>query len=272
MKRHRFSHIRRLDRGNSSLMRVVLFSSMVMGMMAGVWGCTGLPRPEADPATQRTIERLTKQNTGLKGFKAIGRIAFAEGGQPIQSYRFAAAGRLPEKLRIDLLAPFGGSAASVASDGRHLFVVRHPSRQFKRWSLGRGSLQRFVGLPIRIKDLLTLMTGKIPLYEGYVAHTAMSPNGDDAIVLQIADRGGRLRQSVTMDERGRPVEAVWYDAQGRQTMALEMDGEIVVDGHVLPRQINLGATAGGCLTISFDRYMANPQTPDELFTLTPIGS
>lgn len=232
-------------------------------------GCGLFSRPETDPAAQSALVRLQNHNAGLTRFKSIGRLTLQEQGKTIQSYRVAAAGKLPGKLRIDLLAPVGGSAASLASDSHSLFVMRHAKREFHQWPVGNGSLDRFANLPLRISDLLALMTGRIPLEKDRFPLLDADHDGRPA-GFRLTDRRGRMRQKITLDEAGRPVSAVWWAAGGQESMTVAFNGMHLVEGFALPRRIDLRGADEQLLVITLDRYMANPVVADALFVLHPV--
>ena len=102
-------------------------------------------------------------NADLTRFKCVGKIIISGPKQPAQSFRAAMAGQLSDRLRIDLLAPFGGSAGTVSSDGKHLFLVMHPSREYYKSRLGSGSLEQMIQIDVSVGDLLELLVGRIPI-------------------------------------------------------------------------------------------------------------
>lgn len=262
-------HCLRLYGSLRRMTTTVLWLGAVLALVGWVCGCSRLPLPESDPAAQSAFDRLAAYNVGLDRFKAVGRLILVESNGLRQSYRIAAAGLLPGNLRIDLLAPFGGSAMSVACDGRHLFAVRHAPREYHRWSTGNCSLKRFVGMSLNVSDVLALMTGRVPLEEERSAR--FEPATQDApATLRLYDRRGRLRQQIAMDTAGRPVSSVWKDGDGRTVLSLTMTGEQIVDGFSLPRRIAVNAASGQRLDISLSRYMVNPDLDSSLFVLEPI--
>jgi len=239
----------------------------MLGLMSG---CALFPRPTPEPAAQRVVERLNGHNAGLNSFKTVGRLTLSGNGGSAQSHRVAVAGQLPGKLRIDLLAPIGGSAASLACDGRHLFAVRHATGEYHQWPAGSASLKQFLGMPVTVADLLAFMTGRIALEKGRFPHLVPAHDGTMEQLL-LNDRYGRVRQRVAIDADGRPVTAAWNDADGQTTLMLAMHAESEdADGYSLPRQIELHSPSGPRLTITLDRYMANPPIDSALFVLTRI--
>ncbi|WP_394700260.1 hypothetical protein [uncultured Desulfosarcina sp.] len=218
----------------------------------------------SDPAAEELATRLKTANAGLKRFKCLGKMTLAAPGQPAQSFRAAMAGALDDRLRIDMLAPFGGSAGTFSSDGQHLFLVRHPSGEYYKKRYGSGSLKRMLQIDVSVADLLELMVGRIPIAENGAVR--LMPSGEGAAAqLLVVDGQGRTRQRIGLDANGDPVDSQWFDSDQRATHALVMKGRQVVDGYALPRRIDLTGGKGERVTLILERYEANVPLDDQLF-------
>jgi hypothetical protein len=227
-----------------------------------------LPR---DPDAEKIIDTIKQANIDLVQFKCIGKITVSEPMQPVQSYRSAIAGKMNDHLRIDLFAPFGGAAGSVASDGNHLYLAMHASRKYYKKRFSNGSLYRFVKIDITVEDLLELLIGRIPVDDDRLAQSL--PVGDtDSTGVCLVDRRGKIRQKILLDTDGRPYRAIWFDQHGKQMLALKINGHQAIDGFILPKKIKLLADSGQTVSIVIDRYQANAFLDETLFVLPPISS
>jgi hypothetical protein len=230
------------------------------------WGCAHAPSAavQRDPAAEALVARLKATNAGLNRFKCLGKITLAVPGQPIQSFRAAMAGALSDRLRIDMFAPFGGSAGTFSSDGNHLFLVRHPSGEYVKKRYGGGSLRRLMQIDVSVVDLLELMMGRIPLSENRSAKL-VSIGEDDGARLLLVDEKGRTRQRIRVDAHHNPWRSRWFDSSRRETHTLVLEGRRVVDGYDLPRRIELTGGGGERVTLILERYEANVPLDDRLF-------
>ncbi|BBO79682.1 hypothetical protein DSCO28_02480 [Desulfosarcina ovata subsp. sediminis] len=248
-------------------LRTVLLGLLVMGLTGG---CAGL-RPATvptDPESEAVLAQLKHANSGLSQFKCVGRLTLKTPNQPAQSFRAAVAGQIPDRLRIDLFSPFGGSSATLASDGEHLFVVQHASQEYRKKTLGQGSLRRIVGLDVSVAELLELMVGRLPLEAGCAARRS-SIGTDSGSQLDLIDRRGRVRQRITLDADRQPKQSAWFDTGGKPVYTLVVSGWQVVDGFALPRKLELSKETGQRVTVGLDRYVANAPMSDGLFTPAP---
>ena len=228
------------------------------------------PMPR-DPAAEKIIDTIKQANIDLVQFKCIGKITVSEPRQPVQSYRSAIAGQMNDHLRIDLFAPFGGAAGSVASDGKYLYLAMHASRKYYKKRFSNGSLYRFVKIDVTVEDLLELLVGRIPVDDERLAQS-LSVDDADYPGVCLVDRQGKIRQKIILDTDGRPIRALWFDQHGKQMLALKISGRQAIDGFILPKRIKLLAGSGQTVSIVIDRYQANAILDQSLFVLPPISS
>lgn len=243
-----------------------------------VWlptGCTRFSHPEIqrDLAAEQMVAELRQANADLTRFKCVGKITMSSSEQPAQSFRAAMAGQLPDRLRIDRFAPFGGSAGTVSSDGKHLFLVMHPSREYFKKRFGSGNLRRMIQINITVGDLLELLVGRIPMVKEFSAR--LTPDGNEAQTqLVLVDQWGRTRQRVTVDDAMHPVASVWFDSHQNPLYSLTVTGTQTVDGFVLPKRIDLSGASGERVSVTLERYKANANArfDENLFILAPPSS
>lgn len=224
-----------------------------------------------DVPAERMMAGLMQTNSGLTGFKCVAKITLSEPNRPIQSFRAAMAGRLTDHLRIDMFAPYGGSAGTVSSDGKHLFLVTHSSREYYKRRIGNGSLHRIIKVDVTVGDLIELLVGRIPMDEVLSARL-MPDDGTDRTNLALVDRWGRTRQQITLDASMQPVRSVWFDGDLNPIQSLMVTGQQTIDGFVLPTRIDLSAESGQRVSVAVDRYEANVRLDESLFTLAPPSS
>jgi hypothetical protein len=253
---------------------VVGWSVLILTLTA--WlpiSCTRFSRPDVplDVPAERMLAGLKQTNTGLTRFKCVAKITLTEPNLPAQAFRAAMAGQLTDRLRIDMFAPFGGSAGTVSSDGKHLFLVSHPSREYFKRRFGNGSLRRIIKIDVTVGDLLEILVGRIPMDAEFSAR--LMPEQDEAQThLALIDRWGRIRQRIAVDESMHPVRSVWFDNNQNPIRSLMISGQRNIDGFVVPKRIDLSTTSGQRVSVAFERYEANARFDESLFILAPPSS
>ncbi len=243
------------------------WSSLVLILAACLLNaCTRFYPPDIprDTAAEQLVAGLRSTNADLARFKCVAKIQMSGLGQPAKSFRAAIAGQLSSRLRIDMLAPFGGSAGTVSSDGRHLFLVMHPSREYIKKRFGSGSLQRIINIDVTVDDLLQLLVGRLPLRDEFTARLINDENNTNPHLV-LVDRWGRIRQRVTVDDAMHPVASMWFDNHQNLIYSLTVTGMQNIDGFVLPKRIELSGASGERVSVTLDRYEANARFDEGLF-------
>ncbi len=247
------------------------WSALILIMAA--WlpiACARLSPPDIqrDLAAEKMVAGLRLTNADLTRFRCVGKIIMSGPKKPAQSFRAALAGQLSDRLRIDMFAPFGGSAGTVSSDGKHLFLVMHPSGEYYKRRFGSGSLEQMIQIDVSVGDLLELLVGRIPMDAEYSARLASDGNeGQPRLIL--VDRWGRTRQRVTVDDSMHPVASVWFDGHQNPIFTLRVTGTQTIDGFVLPLRIDLSGPSGERVSVTLDRYEVNARFDESLFIPAP---
>lgn len=265
------NHYSRLTTVQSNSVLPKYFIVFLIALVCMLTACSRIApyQTERDMAADRIVAEMKQINTGLERFKCVGKMNLTGTEWPLQSFRIAMAGKLTTQLRIDMLAPFGGSNGTFSSDGSHLFLVRHDSREYHKKRFGKGNLRRLLNIDINVGDLLELLVGRIPV-DGDL-FPRMDPGGDaNQFIVNFHENSGKIRQRVIIDGAMKPVRSEWFDGNQRLTHALALSGHRNIDGFVLPTRIDLSAVSGGRLKVALDRYEPNAVINVNLFTPTPL--
>lgn len=222
-------------------------------------------------AAEQMAARLRQTNAGLTRFKCVAKMTLASPHRQARTFRAAMAGQLSDRLRIDMFAPFGGSAGSVSSDGKNLYLVMHPSREYYKKRFGSGNLRRLIQIDITVGDLLEMMVGRIPVDGGWSARLT-SDDMETKSHLTFVDRWGRTRQRITVNDSMQQVQSEWFEGSERVAYTVVLSGRLVVDGFVIPRRIELSGANGERVLVVMDRYEANVSFDESLFVLNPPSS
>ena len=121
-------------------MKTALRAGMLLAVFFLTAACAGLFQWAAHKPVdeQRTAElnearkllaTLEERNRNLQTFKGIGRLKLRQAGN-VLSIRLAWIGSYPDKLRITVMNVVGQPTASLATDGRFLYMVSHSKREF----------------------------------------------------------------------------------------------------------------------------------------------
>ncbi len=230
--------------------------------------------PDRDWVAEQEVVRLRRTNIDLTQFKCVAKIILSQPNHPSQSFRAAMAGRLTDHIRVDMFAPFGGSAGTFAGNGKHLFFVMHPSNEYYKKRFGDGNLHRAIKVDVTVEELLELMVGRIPMNDRFFAQYIQqnSEKEEDGTYLTFVDRLGKVRQRIFYNSSMKPIRSEWFDKNEKPIHSVTVQGLQTINGFVLPVHIYLFAESGRRVSLSLERYQANAPMDESLFTIIPPSS
>jgi hypothetical protein len=86
---------------------------------------------------------------------------FGEGGRLRGSLLYVVA--VPDKLRLDIVSPFGATVSTLTSDGREFALFDMRQKQFLRGPANACNLARFTHVPVPPSALVQLLRGEAPV-------------------------------------------------------------------------------------------------------------
>lgn len=234
-------------------------------VLAAAWltGCAALaPSPPTSPEARAALEATRAFNAEVRTFKGTGTIETIRDGVR-QVGRMAWVGKVPAHLRASLLDPAGRPLMTLVVDGETV-AARSGDRSddYRAWAPD-PSLERVLGIPIRAREAIRLLSGRVPRAG---AHTVVL-DGDR---LRYLDRWNRVLQVVELDPATRRPRAVERFAGDARRFRAEFgpfdDG---VDGMFAPTRIAIigPAEEGARFDLRVDRFWPNQSLPAGAFRL-----
>lgn len=231
---------------------------------AGFAGCAALrPPPPPTPEAEAAWAAVRDFNRDVRTFKGSGTAELIR-GETRQVGRAVWVGKVPAHLRVSLLDPVGRPMSTVMTDGEILAARMGPENNGFRVHSANPSLSPVLGIPIRARDAIRLLAGRIP---------AAAPRGivleEDRLIL--TDRWNRRILTVELDgDRERPVAVERYAAGERQYRAELETGETGPEGIRTPNRLTLlAADESARFDLRVDRFWVNQSLPNRAFALEP---
>lgn len=221
-------------------------------------------RADLSPEVREVLFQVENRNPGLNTFKGTGKVSL-QGEGILQTARAAWIGDRPDRFRFGILDISGRPATAMAADGEFIYAVSHGRERFYKALSADPDLKRVIGIPVKIRSVIRLLTGGAPVREFRAAEI-------------LDDETGRIL--VLKDGRGRVVETIWFSRDPMKILAVEMHdpGKEMIyraemkdhqsaQGFLLPFVITL-SDAENRFQLEIDRYWLNPPTPSTAFLLT----
>jgi hypothetical protein len=252
-------------------LRVTLFFIVVgFGLTACSTMTAGLSGKEEDLATRNLISTLAAQNNQLKNFKGIGTIKVWNHGKVQIDERVAWIGSQPLKISIAVLIS-GYPAVKLSSDGEWFYYLESQGDQsyFKKIQTTNANLKRLISIPIGSSDVITLLTGRVPIREFHQAQLRGDASGD-GYVLILRKRWWGIIEKIYIDEsKSRVRQIEMYDRGGSLAYRASFEKFKDIQGYRVPFRLSISNDDGADCRLEIDRYWADITVSPSMFVLTP---
>ncbi len=210
---------------------------------------------------------LQETNKGLDTFKGIGGITLSDSGGR-RTARLAWCGEFPDKLRLTLITA-GLPAETVTADGKYICLLSHTGEHaFIKKRSSCPSLEKLVSIPIRADDIVSLLTGRIPLYDYDEAVCFRPENGTGYVLVLRNKRKGIVEHIYLDDSRINVMSIEVFSSRNALLYTAKFFEMQESSGFQVPARLVV-SDADASLTLRVDRYMANAEVSPELFILSP---
>ncbi|MDJ0986028.1 MAG: hypothetical protein QNJ26_10825 [Desulfobacterales bacterium] len=216
------------------------------------------------------LDALRAQNETLVNFKGVGNITISQNGRLQFDQRVAWIGEKPVKFSIAVLIS-GYPAVKLAADGQWLYYleVQGQDTLFRKLAANDPDLKRLISIPISVSDIISLLSGRIPLAE-FDAVTFVQDPSQQGPILILTDNWWGVRQKIAYDASLSLVQQVdVFHRSGSLKYRAEIDGTQQIDGFTVPRRLRLSNNDGIDFQLDIHRYWVNVDVAPSVFVLTP---
>lgn len=217
---------------------------------------------------QDLLSTLKNKNSSLKAFKGIGKIRQwnKHGSQVI---RVAWMGAGPGKLRIAALGVSGQPMATISSDGKWLYFVSHAKNRFKKMRSNDPNLRRIVSIPVKFSDVISLLSGGVPIRNYHSASVTRNKSGDGHVIV-LRTRWNRILEKIYLDEsKTRVYKIEIFNSDRSLAYQAEFDRIQNVKAYKIPFQLVFSNDNGEGFQLSVNRYWPDVYISPSKFVLNP---
>ena len=124
--------------------------------------CAGPPPASQFPNAQAALDRMRATTSCSRALTSDAKIDyFGDAGRIRGSLLYVVA--VPDKLRLDVVSPFGATVSTVTSDGKQFALFDLRQKQFLRGPANACNLGRFTHVPVPPAALVQLLRGEAPV-------------------------------------------------------------------------------------------------------------
>ncbi len=161
-------------------------------------------RPYPAPAAEELLAHLRARAGRVHSVRADAKVDYlADHGDRVKVSMMLVAAD-PDRLRMDAESPFGGTVASLASDGKQFEFLDVRNNRFLSGEATPCNIARLIRIELQPADVVTALEGSAPLLAGDDIKAEVSWDGRD---------GGR--DVLTLHASSGQVETISLDAKDR---------------------------------------------------------
>jgi len=240
-------------------------------------GCSSLSRKTSDPGELAAMEEARKvllaldsQNEKLTNFKGVGKFKVWQNGRKRIEEKIVWIGSESVKLSIAVLI-VGYPAVKMSSDGKWFYY--YESRQgepiYKRIPATDATLQYIASIPIKINDIIQLLSGRAPLREHHTAilHRQTLSAG---YVLVLKKRWWGIVEKIFLSEDKAQVHQIeFFNRSGALIYRARFDEMQTVKGYQVPGRLTISGEEGVEFQLEIQRYLVDVPVSPSMFVLNP---
>lgn len=248
-----------------------LLLSACTSITATLSGKTAEELDEANIAeAKHLLTTLENKNSSLKNFKGIGKIKVWNNDQIQIDERVAWVGSDPAQISIAVLIS-GFPAIKLASDGQWFYYLemQGSTHVFKKIQASNANLKRLIAIPIHSNDVITLLTGRVPLREHHSAYIKKNPS-DSGYVLILKKRWRGIVEKIYFnDAKSRVRQIEVFNRSGSLVYRVGFENIREIKGYRVPFRLKISSDGGADCQLDIDRYWADVSVSPSVFVLTP---
>lgn len=255
---------------------LILLLALTLSACAGISErLSGKSPEELDEANvaeaHRLLSYLDAQNSTLQYFKGIGKIKVRNNMRVQIDERLAWVGSKPRKISIAILVS-GFPAVKMATDGQWFYYLEIQGEKkpfFKKMKASNANLERLISIPIYTQDIITLLSGRVPLPEHHSAYIQTDPATAGTILI-LKRRWWGIVEKIYFDagrNRVRHVEV--FNRSGSLVYRIHFNNIKEISGYLIPFQFRISSKEGVDCELNIDRYWTDVSVAPSVFVLAP---
>lgn len=253
--------------------RIIILVWIVIGLAGCSRMIANMHKAPHDIQTREYARQLyqhaLQKNPAPETFKGIGNIKIIRDGY-VESGRIAwmASGR--DKIRFELLTPYGQPWAGFSSDGQYLYILVYADQSFYQKSLSKSDLKQIISVSVQPEEIISLLSGRPPEID-YSFISLIEPKTASGTVLVLQKKWWRGHQKLYFDESDDYIRTVEvYDGSGELKYKADLLLKTEKD-HFVPHRLDITDGRGTIVQLVVNRYWPDVDVSPSSFVLAPPG-
>jgi hypothetical protein len=246
----------------------------VLVTVVALAGCIARPTPHPEggvtgplPGSTAIFDAIGARRAAVHSLRAWARLSYSAPNESHRARQLLIAAR-PDRLRLEILSPFGTIFVLTTNDGTLAAWARDESTVY-RGAASQTNLERYTQVDLPVEIAVDLLLGTAPLDDS--ADGVVSADDGAVKLWQEAAAGATVAWFTPALELTRYEQ---QDASGRVTLRAAFGAYAAVDGIRIPTQLGIELPpTERRIDIVLSEPEVNPVLPPAVFALqTPAGS
>jgi len=243
---------------------------LVVVAMFCLSGCAGFTdrffgKPVITEEAVEALSSLDQVNAGLASFKGIGKIRlWNENGSQFSRLAFLGAGG--NRIRLQILGITNPSDIIIAGNGERFFYVSNLEERFVEKETSDPDLEKIVSVPIRVSDVVALLSGRVPIADYRSAAVENDPQGNRVLVLR---KWGKIVQQIYFDKDENVTSTEMLKSDGSPEYRAEFGNLKTVGAYRIPYFSKVENDEGNGFQLEIKRYWTNVEIKPSVFEPKP---
>jgi outer membrane lipoprotein-sorting protein len=219
------------------------------------------------PRREDLLRSLSERRAAVQSLRTLARTTVTTDGDSYRARELIIAAR-PDRLRFEVLSPFGSEFVVATSDGL-LAAYERGEATFYRGTASAENLARYARVALPVETAVDLLLGTPPVGAGGLGVVSREEG-----LVKLWQEGGRTVHVTWFGDALDPVRYEQRDREGRVLLRASFGDYAPVQGVSLPTRIELDLPwSGQRIDIDLRDPELNPPLSDTVFALaTPPGS
>ena len=260
-------------RSNSDLVSF----SLALTFLIIFTGCASIDfKNKHDIKAYNLARQINDSNKEIKTSKGLGWLKIKTTGNEkgLETiFKIAWIAELPDKIRITLLSG-GFPVETIVSNGQNITLFSHTGKHsLKTYNIKNPSLEDILPIPVKIEDIILLLSGQIPIkafkYAFFDDQNNYSDGNDNpltAIVLKNKSDNGIQR--IYIDSNNKIKRYVITDWKIKPLYEIFFLDSIQIDSLIIPSKLLIRDNSDGEVSLEVSKFYKNLPVKKSVFTLT----
>ncbi len=221
-------------------------------------------------SARHLLDSILAANPAPKTFKGIGNARLVA-NDVVQSVRLAWAASSPDKVRMELLTPYGQPAVSFSTDGQNAYAIVHRDKKFYTSKALQSSLERILGISMEPAHLVSIMAGQAPVLDYSFISMAEPETGVGPVILLQEKWWGDYEKIHMAPDSEKIRSAEIFDSAGKLKYRVVFGPSKKAGKYNAPSRLTVSNAKGEQASLDVSRFWADIPIPASTFVLKSPG-